>query len=166
MPQFGAMSILHGLTLASLPKSTDAQLIEVKSRMSESWLSEPDDYGEFPTNGDYVAAQDLKKKQDKEGFTRKGFLCQALAVGLHKKNTMQLRQIADSAGGERIQIMHGTIDNLITIPHSEILYNGLGGQDAGITKTIFEGRGHYLPYEERKEFKRLMEAFIAKTEAL
>ena len=160
------MFSLHVLTLASLPKSIEAQLREVKSRMSESWISEPDDYGEFPTNGDRVAAQDLKKRQDKVGFTRKGFVCQAMAVAQHKKTTTQLRQIAGSVGGQRIQIMHGTIDNLITVPHAEILYDGLGGEDAAITKTIFEGRGHYLPYEERKEFKRLMEAFIAKTGAL
>ena len=160
------LSLYLALTTASLPKSIEAQLREVKSRLSESWLSEPDDYSEFPTNGDRVAAQDLKKRQDTEGFTTKGFLCQAIAVGQHKKTVTQLQQISGSVGGQRIQIMHGTIDNLITVPHAEILYNGLGGEDAGISKIIFEGRGHYLPYEERKEFKRLMEAFIAKTEAL
>ena len=62
--------------------------------------------------------------------------------------------------------MHGTIDNLITIPHADTLIQNLGGEENGITKHIFEGRGHYLPMEERKEFKRLLEAMIDKAEAL
>lgn len=62
--------------------------------------------------------------------------------------------------------MHGTMDNLITFPHLEILVRGLGGEEGGVTKHVFEGRGHYLPLEEREEFWRLMEVMIEKVEAL
>ena len=62
--------------------------------------------------------------------------------------------------------MHGTTDNLITFPHLEILVRGLGGEECGVTKHVFEGRGHYLPLEEREEFQRLMEVMIEKVEAL
>lgn len=141
-------------------------MAELKSRASATWLLEPDEDGLFPTNGDRFGAQDIKKRRDTKGFTRKGLVCQALAVASHKKSTRQLEQIVQEVGGERIQIMHGTMDNLITFPHAGILYKGLGGEKAEVTKTVFEGRGHYLPLEERKAFKRLIEAMIEKTISL
>lgn len=127
---------------------------------------EPDSEGGFPTNGDRFAAQDLKKRLDRNEFTRKGFLCQAVAAAYHKKSNEQLQQIADRVGRERIQVVHGTADSLITLPHAELLVRGLGGEEAGVTKHLFEGRGHYLPLEERKELKRLIQDMIGKTEAL
>jgi len=154
------------INITSIPKSIDAQLVEVKSRVSSTWLSEPDTDGDFPTNGDRFAAQELKKRQDTEGFTRKGFLCQAVAVGWHKKTAAQLQEMAEKVGMQRIQVMHGTIDNLITFPHAAILVDALGGEGAGITNVVFPGRGHYLPLEEREAFRRLIEAMIEKTEAL
>lgn len=103
---------------------------------------------------------------DTKGFTRTGFILQAIAAAYHRKTPKQLQQMAERVGPERIQVLHGTIDNLITFPHAEILFRSLGGEEAGITKHIFEGKGHYLPLEERKEFRRLMEGMIEKTEAL
>lgn len=149
-----------------MPKAIDDQLAELKSRANPTWLSEPDEDGLFPTNGDRFGAQEIKKRQDKIGFTQKGFLCQAFASVFHKKSAQQLGEIAEAVGGERIQLMHGTTDNLITIPHAEILFQGLGGENGGVTKTIFEERGHYLPLEEVKAFKRLIEALIEKTSSL
>jgi len=148
-----------------IPKSVDDQLDEVKSRVSSSWLSAPDEEGEFPTNGDRFAAELQTRWRDKEGFTRRGFLCQIVSNVTHKKSVEQLRQVTERIGGNRIQILHGTIDNLITVPHGEVLYDRLGGEATGVTKTIFEGRGHYLPWEERQEFKRLIEALIEKVQA-
>lgn len=87
-------------------------------------------------------------------------------MAYHKKSPKQLRDLAESIGTERIQVMHGTADNLITLPHVDILYTGLGGDDSGVTKTIFEGRGHYLPLEERHKFKILIESLVAKTQVL
>lgn len=63
-------------------------------------------------------------------------------------------------------MIHGTTDNLITVPHGEILTMELGGAAMGVTKSIFEGRGHYLPMEERAEFRRLIEGIVEKTEAM
>ena len=62
--------------------------------------------------------------------------------------------------------MHGTVDNMITVPHAYVLTHDLGGEELGITTTIFEGRGHVLFWEEREEFKRLVSALIEKTEAM
>jgi len=77
--------------------------------------------------------------------------------------------MADNVGRERILVMHGTVDNLITIPHVENLVKAIGvDKERGteVKKVIFEGRGHYLPYEEREEFKRLVTEVITKAEVI
>ena len=118
---------------------------------------------EFPTNGDRFAAQELFKRNDTVGFTRKGFVCQAIAAGWHKKSAEQLREMADRVGRERIQVVHGTVDNLITFPHSEVLLQRLG---EGVERVVFEGRGHYLPFEVRGEFREVVERIVEKCERL
>ena len=151
----------------SIPKAQDIQLTEVKTRLfSPEWLVQPDAEGGFPTNGDRFAAQEVKKRQDTEGFTRKGFICQAIAAGWHHKSPQQIEELGDVIGRERIQVVHGTIDNMITAAHAEILFRDLGGEGSGVTKIIFPRRGHVLPMEERDEFARLIAAMIDKTEAM
>lgn len=149
-----------------MPKSTDAQLGEVKSHVSTSWLSQPDEDGTFPTNGDRFAAQELTKRRDTQGLTRTGFLCQLVAVVWHAKSARQLQQLGDRVGRERIQVLHGTGDSLISIPHAETLVKGLGGAEGGVTKVLYEGRGHYLPFEEEGKCRVVLEAMIEKAEAL
>lgn len=149
-----------------LPKAPDNQLDDMKDRMfSHTWLDAPDDYGEFPTNGDRFAAMELKKRQDVEGFTRKGFICQAIAAGWHYKSPQQLKELADKVGRERIQVLHGTLDKMITLPHAETLANELG-ETEGVTKIIFDGRGHVLHIEEREKYIKVLESMVEKTEEL
>ena len=71
--------------------------------------------------------------------------------------------MAENVGRERIQVLHGTIDNLITFPHAKVLVDALGGEEGGVTKVVFEGRGHYIPMEERQRFKGVIESLIEKT---
>ena len=98
----------------SLPRAIDVQLAAIKLRLfSGSWLEQPDADGGFPTNGDRFAAQEVKKRLDTEGFTRTGFMCQAIAAGWHHKSAEQLEALGDAVGRERIQVMHGTVDNMI-----------------------------------------------------
>ena len=81
------------------------QLADIKGRMfSQSWLDAPDAEGGFPTNGDRFAAMELKKRGDTEGFTRKGFICQAIAAGWHHKSPEQLQVLGETVGRERIQV--------------------------------------------------------------
>ena len=124
----------------------------------------PDADGGFSTNGDRVAAQEVKKRQNTEAFTRKGFTLQAIAAGWHHKSPEQLKEIGDKVGRERIQVIHGTVDKMITVYHGEMLVKELGGEELGITRRVFQDRGHVLPIEERKEFARLIEQIVAKTE--
>lgn len=140
---------------------------------SEAWLSSPDVEGRdrfaFPTNGDRFAAQELHKRNN-VGFTRKGFMLQAIAAGWHHKTPAQLRTLADQVGRERIQVIHGTADRMITAPHAEMLARELnaGAQKTGIQArcTFFEGIGHVIPWEKREEFTKLMEDLVRDTEAL
>jgi len=150
-----------------LPKPIDGQIANIKANLyTKQWLNAPDTEGKFPTNGDHFAALELRKRQDKNGFTRKGFMLQAVAAGWHHKSAEQLKELADRVGRDRIQVVHGSVDRMITVPHAEIMAKELADGGKGVTKTIFEGRGHVLPIEERREFGRLMEAFLDTTEAL
>ena len=93
-------------------------------------------------------------------------MCQAVAAGWHYKSAAQLEEIGNAIGRERILVMHGTIDNMITYPHAEVLVKELGGEDSGLTKVVFKGRGHVIPLEERKEFAKIISDLVAKTEGL
>ena len=132
---------------------------------SQSWLEAPDDYGDFPTNGDRFAAMELEKRQDVKGFTDKGFICQAIAAGWHHKSPEQLKELADKVGRQRIQVLHGSSDNMITVPHGETLARELG-EELGVTKIIVEGRGHVLHLEEHKLYQEVLQRMIEKTENL
>ena len=155
------------LPLISYPKALDVQLAEIKSRMfSESWLNEPDAEGHFPTNGDRFAAQEVKKRRDVNGFSKKGFVCQVLAAGWHHKSAKQLEELGDKVGRERIMVVHGTEDRMVTPPHGEVLCKELGGEERGLTKVIVEGRGHGLPMDWRRDFTKLIGKFVERTQAL
>ena len=59
--------------------------------------------------------------------------------------------------------MHGTVDNLITFPHFGVLVEGLG---KGVNTRVWEGKGHYLPFEERVEFGRAVGGFLGRMEGM
>lgn len=103
---------------------------------------------------------------DKEGYTRKGFILQAISAGWHHKSAKQLDQIANNVGRSRIQVLHGTLDAMITVPHGEVLVRELGGEKKGITRVVFEDGSHGLPMEKRADVKSILSGFIEKTRAL
>ncbi|KAI9795196.1 MAG: hypothetical protein M1816_000218 [Peltula sp. TS41687] len=156
-----------------IPKPLDRQLATVKHNLfNDAWLAEPDREGTFPTNGDRFAAQEVHKRRDTVGFTRKGFVLQAIAAGWHHKSAAQLRTLADRVGRDRIQVVHGTADRMITCPHAQMLVSGLNEgveRDAGekeVRCTLFEGSGHVIMWERREEFTRLMEDLVGYVERL
>lgn len=153
--------------LGSLPRDIDTQIAEVKSRLfSQEWLDKPDADGMFPTNGDRFAAQELTKRMDTEGYTRKGFTLQAIAAGWHNKSAEQLDEIANKVGRDRIQVIHGTADPLITVPHGEVLVAELGGEDEGITRIMMEKRSHGLTWECKAEVDAAISRLVEKTESI
>jgi len=153
-----------------IPRDIDVQLQETARRLlSDEFLALPDteqpkDSGQnFPTNQDRFAAGELSKRLDKEGFTRKGFMLQAIAAGWHYKSKAQMRQIAESVGRERIAVLHGTADRMITFQHGLMLKDELG---EGIEFKVWEGKGHVLNWEEEQAFNEYVEAVIQQCEKI
>ena len=150
-----------------IPRDIDAQIEDTKWRIfGPEWLVEPDVDGEFPTNGDRFAAQELHKRSDVVAFTRKGFMLQAIAAGWHHKTPQQLAEIAEAVGRERILVMHGTVDNMITVPHAEVLVGELGGEEAGVTRVMYEKSGHGLMMEQREDLLAHVEKMVQKVRRL
>ncbi len=152
-----------------IPREVDIQLADTKARLfAPEFLELPDQdvgmlglkEGEgWPTNGDRFSAGELRKRQDTEGFTKKGFVLQAVAAGWHNVSDERLRLLAKSAGRQRICVVHGTVDGMISFTHAGLLKKGLG---EGIEYKVFEGKGHMLPWEGMDEFNALVEKMVEK----
>ncbi|CAD0014355.1 unnamed protein product, partial [Aureobasidium pullulans] len=154
-----------------IPRSLDDQLAHVKHNIyTEAFLDAPDclEYKvePFPTNGDRFAAQEVAKRQMPQYFNRTGFMAQAIAAGWHHKTDVQLEEIGDKVGRERILVLHGTKDRMITFPHAEMLLKGLGGEEGGVRKAFFDGQGHVVPIELRQDFNKLIEEMVEKGQTL
>ncbi|KAL9127897.1 MAG: hypothetical protein Q9217_003307 [Psora testacea] len=159
--------LFQGLTTPVGGMIAQEMLAETKQRMfSSAWLDEPDAEGHFPTNGDRFAAQELMKRRNANGYTRKGFIMQAIAAGWHHKTANQLAQVGDNVGRERIQVMHGTVDQMITFSHGQILVEELGGEERGVTFIVAEGKGHGLQMEWRRSLTKAIASLVEKTEAM
>ncbi|KAF2834487.1 alpha/beta-hydrolase [Patellaria atrata CBS 101060] len=140
-----------------IPRAIDTQLANIKRNMcSDAWLSKPDDTEHvrepFPTNGDRYAAHEISKRSNPAYFTRTGFIAQAIAAGWHYKSPSQIAELADRIGRERIQVIHGTADRMVTFPHGKVLAEEMGGEERGVTVRFVEGQGHIIPLEMRAEF--------------
>jgi len=134
---------------------TDAYLA---SRDTAEYTVQP-----FPTSGDRFGASELAKRRNPEAFTRTGFICQALAAGWHHKSPDQLAELGDRVGRERIMVVHGMEDRMITLPHGEVLAEELSAgakEGQGVRKKFVEGLGHVMPIERREEFMRLVEEMV------
>lgn len=85
-----------------------------------------------------------------------------MAVGWHHKSPEQLKVLADAVGRERIQVVHGSVDKLITVMHGQMLAKYLGTENQSVTYTEVEGCGHVILFEERKELRRIITEFVTK----
>lgn len=129
-------------------------------------------YLHFNNNYERFVAGEMHKRLDSKRFTTKGFLLQLIAAGWHHKTPEQLREIGDQVGRERILVLHGTVDRMISVPHGYKLRDYLKGNGAedgsssGLTAVIVEGMGHVPPLERTEWFHELIEERIRKGEAL
>ncbi|KEQ64754.1 alpha/beta-hydrolase [Aureobasidium melanogenum CBS 110374] len=170
-PKIGFVENLRNRINLFIPRSLDDQIANVKHNIyTQAFLDAPDclEYKvkPFPTNGDRFAAQEVAKRKTPQHFNRTGFMAQAIAAGWHHKTDAQLKEIGDKVGHERILVVHGTKDRMITFPHANMLLNGLGGEESGVRKAFFEGQGHVVPIELRQEFNKLIEEMVEKGKAL
>ncbi|KIW82370.1 hypothetical protein Z517_05397 [Fonsecaea pedrosoi CBS 271.37] len=168
-----------------IPRDIDVQLDEIAHRLfSDEFLALPDtEYPDdparnFPTNRDRFAAGELQKRMDRHGFTKKGFMLQAIAAGWHHKSAQQIRALGDAVGRSRIAVVHGTSDRMIDFHHFELLRAELsleeekgktsGGDDtdgsepssgpgSSCTFKVWEGKGHVLVWEVEDEFNRFLQ---------
>lgn len=86
-----------------------------------------------------------------------------MAANWHHKSAAQLKLLGDQVGRNRILVIHGTVDQMITQPHGELLVKELGGEENGVTRCMVEGKGHGLPMEWRRELTKLIAGFVEKT---
>ncbi|KAH8594699.1 Alpha/Beta hydrolase protein [Bisporella sp. PMI_857] len=164
-----------------IPKSLDRAVTDTAHSMfSDKWLALPDDaevpkpgtpgvifpesgtYPKFETNFTRWAAQELTKRMDPDKFGRKGFMLQAIAAGWHYMSPLRLQELGDRVGRERIMVLHGTRDNMITVYHGrkliELLKPGVG--------VIREGTGHVFMLEEWRWHNEMIEKQIEKVSKL
>lgn len=121
-------------------------------------------YRLFHTNYERFVASEMHKRLDPTRFTTKGFLLQLIAAGWHHKSPAQLAAMADAVGRDRILVMHGTADHMISVPHGRKLGEYLKGE--GLTVHIREGMGHAPPIERFEWFHREIEERVGKAEVL
>ncbi|KAK3937197.1 Alpha/Beta hydrolase protein [Diplogelasinospora grovesii] len=120
------------------------------------------EYLRFDNNMQRFIAQEMHKRLNPGSFGLKGFLLQAVAAGWHRKTPAQLKELGDMIGRERILVMHGTEDNMISPPHGRKLIDRL---QPGVG-LILEGMGH-VPIVERWEwYNNLIEERCALGEKL
>jgi glycylpeptide N-tetradecanoyltransferase len=183
-----------------VPKSLDRAVADAaRSLFPDTWLDSPDDcvlphpsstpgylppspspsssaapipktYLPFPTNYHRFAAQELSKRLDTAAFTKKGFMLHAIAAGWHHKSASQLKEIAEKVGRERILVMHGTEDRMITVGHGRVLVEELGlgkGEGTGEgTVHVVEWAGHVLMLERAGWYNGVVEGMVEKTEGM
>ncbi|KAI1419615.1 Alpha/Beta hydrolase protein [Xylaria sp. FL1777] len=155
-----------------LPKSLDRTVAYTAGNIFPTkWLAEPDDavlpdetvprcrmpaggwpYRRFDSNYARFAAQEVTKQRDRDGFTRPGFLLQIIAAGWHHKSAMQLREIGDKVGRERILVLHGTEDKIIPVPHGRKLIEYLQPGKS----LVVDGMGHAPIVEKTRWFDELL----------
>ncbi|KAI0810420.1 Alpha/Beta hydrolase protein [Xylaria sp. FL0064] len=165
-----------------LPKSLDRTVAYTAENIFPAkWLAEPDDavlpdesvsrcrmpvggwpYRRFDSNYARFTAQEITKQRNRKGFTRPGFLLQVIATGWHHKSEKQLREIGDKVGRERILVLHGTDDKIISVPHGKKLIEYLQPAKA----LVVEEMGHAPIVERAQWFNELLATMCVTGEQL
>lgn len=165
-----------------IPKSLDRAVSDTAiSLFSDSWLEAPDEtrlpqpgtalvdfpqphghYRLFDTNYERFAAQELNKRLDPSAMPKHGFMLQAIAAGWHYKSPQQLREIGDRVGRDRILVLHGVTDRMITVHHGRVLIEELKPEKSFV---LNEG-GHVLTHEKTEWFDGVVEELFQKTERI
>lgn len=130
------------------PKKTmppdHTMLPEQTSSTAEDYKTDPSKwYRLFDSNYQRFVAQEMHKRNNPR-FSTKGFLLQLIACGWHHKSAAQLAAMADAVDRRRILVIHGTFDQMISVPHGRKLIEAIKPAQSH----IIEGMGH-APLVER-----------------
>ncbi|KAM0441188.1 hypothetical protein ACHAPT_000494 [Fusarium lateritium] len=159
-----------------IPKTMERSISDTAQQLfTPEWLSAPDAetlpepgvtprcgppppevgpaYRLFDSNFQRFQAQELTKRRNPDEFTTRALMCQLSAAALHLKSDEQLRGMADAIGRERILVMHGKRDNMISVPNGERLVQVLR---PGVA-LIEEGMGHAPVMERTQWFNSVLE---------
>ncbi|KIH87678.1 hypothetical protein SPBR_05049 [Sporothrix brasiliensis 5110] len=127
----------------TIPPDTIA-LPEQTTSSAEAYTKDPATwYRTFDSNYQRFVAQEMHKRNDPR-FSTKGFLLQLIACGWHHKSAAQLAAMGDAIDRRRILIIHGTADEMISVPHGRKLIEAIQPAQSHIV----EGMGH-APLVER-----------------
>lgn len=162
-----------------MPKSAEQGIIDTARKIFvDEWLIAPDaedppsaetthkclpsaasdgKYTHFTSNFERFQAQELTKRRQPGYFTKQGFLCQLVAAQWHRKTEAQLKKMADEVGRDRIMVLHGTRDNMITVKNGLRLIEMVQPE----SRVIEEGMGHAPVMERAKWFNALLEEKLA-----
>jgi pimeloyl-ACP methyl ester carboxylesterase len=162
---------LHERISLFVPRPIDTHLNNLAYNLfTDAWLPLPDELEytkePFPTNRDRAMASELQKRLNPKTVTMASFLGQAMASGWHHKSSSQIAELGDKIGRERIMVVHGCKDRMISFPNGERLAEMLGGKEGGITVRFEPEMGHVFPVEMRKAFNQWVEEIVHKGEDL
>lgn len=93
---------------------------------------------------------------------------QAVAAGWHHKTPAQITEIAEKVGRNRIMVMTGGMDNMISPPHGFVLRDDLNrgvNEENGeeVVRWVYlEDKGHAPPIEARDFFNKCVEEMVEK----
>ncbi|KAG5926215.1 hypothetical protein E4U53_003117 [Claviceps sorghi] len=111
------------------------------------------EYARFDSQFQRFQALELSKRHNSSYYTRTGFFCQLLAAAGHRKSPAQLAKMAGEVGRDRILVMHGTKDEIITVGNGKRLISAL---DPGVG-LIVEDMGHAPVLERSVWFNEYLE---------
>lgn len=151
-------SYLDAPDTARLPSATTPACLPAAGR--PDWAAGA--YGHFPTNYARFAAQELTKRLDGKAFGPKGLMLQAVAAGWHHMSAPRLAELGDKVGRERIMVVHGTEDRMLTFPHGETLFRELRPAEYYVR----EGSGHVIMMESTEWHDETAEKLWKKAAAL
>ncbi|KAK4197397.1 putative abhydrolase [Triangularia verruculosa] len=135
-----------------LSDDTEVPVVGETPKVLPPGNGEQKEYLRFESNAQRFVAQEMHKRMDKTQFGLKGFLLQLIAAGWHYKSEGQLREMAERVGRERILVMHGTEDGMISLPHGEVLMEWVK-PGKGL---VVEGMGHAPSMERTRWFNELI----------
>jgi len=110
-------------------------------------------YAHFTSNFERFQAQELTKRRHPGYLTKQGFICQLVAAQWHSKSAAQLKKMADEVGRNRIMVLHGDGDRMITVKNGQKLIEMIQPE----TALIEPGMGHAPVMERAKWFNELLE---------